>query len=183
MSKWHFILFFSLLTSSFLLAQPGIFMMTSGNIHFKSNAPLEVIEATSNELKGAINASEGTFAFTIDIKSFQGFNSPLQREHFNENYLESRKFPKASFTGKIIEKINFDQDGDYTIRAKGELNVHGIARERIIKSQVKVNNGRLYVTSGFTVLLDEHEIAIPKIVYQKIAEEIQVQVSAEFEKK
>ena len=181
--KWLFILLPVFSGSNYSLAQTTIFSAVSGQIQFKSDAPLELIEAASDELKGAINISDGTFAFSVDIRSFQGFNSPLQREHFNENYLESRKFPKATFSGKIIEKTTLDQDGDYTIRAKGKLDIHGVVRERIIKSQVQVKNGKLTVTSEFTVLLDEHGIAIPKIVHHKIAEEIQVRLKADFEKK
>lgn len=164
-------------------AQGSLFMSTGGKIHFVSDAPLEFIEATSTEMKGAIDNAENTFAFTVEMRSFQGFNSPLQREHFNENYLESRVYPKATFAGKIIEKVDFEKDGTYTIRAKGKLNIHGIERERIIKSQVVAKDGKLTVTSDFTVLLDEHAIPIPKIVHQKIAEEIQVSVEAVFEKR
>jgi len=157
-----------------------VFKTTKSNAHFKSDAPLEIIEAKSTKLKGAINSNKRTFAFTIPIQSFQGFNSPLQLEHFNENYLESLKYKNATFTGKIIEKIDFSKNGKFTIRAKGKLTIHGITQERIIKSILEIKNGRLYVKSNFTVLLDEHKIRVPKIVHQKIAKEIMVNIEAEF---
>ena len=149
-----------------------------GTIHFKSDAPLELIEASSKELSGIINPKDNTFAFVLKIRTFEGFNSPLQREHFNENYLESRKYPEATFSGRIIEGVDLSQPGKYTIRAKGKLNIHGVEQERIIKSEVVSSDGHLGLTSSFTVLLEEHNISIPKIVYQKIAEEIQVEIRA-----
>lgn len=156
-----------------------VFLTKNGTVHFKSDAPLELIEASSGELHGAIETENRTFAFSIGTKSFQGFNSPLQQEHFQENYMEVKRFPNATFTGKIIETVDLSQNGTYTVRAKGKLNIHGVSRERIIKSEVQVKDGKLRLESEFTVLLKEHEITIPKIVYQKIAEEIEVNIRAE----
>jgi hypothetical protein len=156
-----------------------VYLTQNGQIHFQSYAPLELIEANSNELKGAIDITERTFAFTVDITTFEGFNNPLQKEHFNENYLESNDFKTAFFLGKIIEKIDLTKDGAYTLRAKGKLKIHGVEQERIIKSKVVVKDKKMTIESNFTILLKEHDIAIPKIVYQKIAEEIQVTVNAE----
>lgn len=150
----------------------------NGKISFKSDALLEVIQAKSGKLRGAISPTDHTFAWSVEVRSFEGFNGPLQREHFNENYLESVKYPRASFAGKIIEKIDFQKDGSYSVRAKGKLDVHGVVQERIIKSSLEVKNGVLIVRSTFTVPLADHNISIPKIVHQKIAEEIEVMVEA-----
>lgn len=155
---------------------------TDGIIRFRSDAPLEIIEAESVAMKGIIDVDERAFAFSVAIESFQGFNSPLQREHFNENYLESRKYPRASFTGKIIEQVDLRRDGDYDVRAKGKLHIHGVEQERIIKGNISIRNGKMTLKSDFSVLLEEHDIAIPKIVYQKIAKEIRVNLEASFEK-
>ncbi len=160
-----------------------VFSVQKGGISFTSDAPLELIEARSNELKGLIDTDQNSFAFTIDMTTFQGFNSPLQKEHFNENYLETKAYRKATFAGKIIETVDLTKDGTYAVRAKGKLDLHGVSNERIIKSEVTVKGGKFRVRSNFTVLLAEHDIAIPKIVHQKIAEEIKVVVDAEFEKK
>ncbi len=167
------------------LANPsaGVFSVKKGSIHFVSDAPLEVIKASSNELKGLIDADQNSFAFSIDMATFEGFNSPLQREHFNENYLETKVYRKATFSGKIIEAVDLSKDGTYSVRAKGKLDVHGVSNERIIKSEVTVKGGKFRVRSKFTVLISEHDIAIPKIVHQKIAEEVKVEVDAEFEAK
>lgn len=162
--------------------QQSIFKTTDGTIHFKSDAPLEFIEARSRKLLGAIDPAKSTFAFTVEIQSFQGFNSALQREHFNENYLESQFYPKASFVGRIIEEVDYEKEGRHRIRAKGKLTIHGVEQERIIKSDLIIKDGKLEVEANFTVLLQEHNIRIPHIVHQKIAEEIQVSVHAIFER-
>jgi len=119
------------------------------------------------------------FAFSVKIRSFTGFNSPLQKEHFNENYLESNQYPDAYFSGKIIEDIDFTKDGTYTVRAKGNLFIHGVSQERIIKSEVSIRSGILKITSAFTVQLEDHNIPIPKVVHEKLASEINVEVTAD----
>jgi polyisoprenoid-binding protein YceI len=156
----------------------GVYQGREGHIWFQSEAPLEVIEASSARLRGVIDPERNNFAWTVDVKTFNGFNSPLQREHFHESYLESRKFPKATFTGKIIEKVDFEQDGVYSVRAKGKMNIHGVEQERIIKSSLEVKGKEIIIHSTFTVPLNDHNIAIPKIVHQKIAEEVLVTVNA-----
>lgn len=156
-----------------------VYRISRGEVSFTSDAPLELIQARSTEIKGLINTSGKAFAFTVPIKSFQGFNSPLQREHFNENYMETNKYPDAVFSGKIIEDIDFSQPGRHTIRAKGILKIHGVEQERILKSILQIEKDKLFIESEFTVLLKEHDITIPKIVHQKIAEEIAVKVRAD----
>lgn len=176
-------IFIGLSVVGFLFLLQGIFITEKGSIYFKSDAPLELIEATSDGLKGVIDSEKNAFAFTIPMNTFEGFNSPLQREHFNENYLETSKYPTATFQGKIIEKIDYTTDGEYHVRAKGVLQIHGISQERIIKSQIIIKNNTFRVKADFTVLLEEHNITIPKIVHQKIAEEIEVSVNADFKLK
>lgn len=175
------IFFFLFLISVFSApaqSQRETWQTRTGRVNFLSDAPLEMIAASSDELRGVLDISENTFAFAVNVSTFQGFNSPLQQQHFNENYLESRLFPQTSFKGRIIEQVDFSKDGVYIIRAKGILNVHGVERERIIKSNLVVEGNRITITSNFSVRLDEHDITIPRIVNQKIAEVIQVEVSA-----
>lgn len=157
-----------------------VFITQSGTIQFSSEAPLELIEADSDQLKGAIDTDKRTFAFTVEMTSFEGFNSPLQREHFNEIYMESTRFPKSKFAGKIIEEIDFSKPGTYTIRAKGKLTLHGLTQERIIRCRLVVSESELQIAADFSVLLVEHDISIPRVVHQKIAEEIKVKVRAVF---
>lgn len=164
------------------LSQAGsIFQTVSGKISFKSDAPLELIKASSDQLIGLLDNNKKVFSFKINIRSFEGFNSPLQKEHFNENYMESDKYPVASFSGKIIEDVDFSKDGTYDVRAKGTLTIHGISQERIIKGNVAVNNKKITITASFSVLLSDHNIPIPIVVYKKLANEIKVEVNTTLE--
>lgn len=179
MSKRLFLLLNILFVlSAQALAPTMIYKVSNGSIAFRSDAPLELIRAKSNALVGLIDAEKKAFAFKIKINSFEGFNNPFQKDHFNENYMESTKYPYASFSGKIIEDINFKKDGDFTVRTKGNLTIHGITQERIIKSLVSVKKGQISIKSNFTVLLAEHNITIPKVVHEKLASEINVEVMA-----
>ena len=117
------------------------------------------------------------FVFKINISSFTGFNSPLQREHFNENYMETTFYPEAIFTGKVIEDADLSKDGAYNIRAKGKLKIHGIEQERIIKVHVVTKNKKLTATSDFIVLLADYDIKIPRIVSDKLSPNINVLVN------
>ncbi len=169
--------FLSLLAAQSSPAQKK-FNTTKGEICFVSNAELEIIKAWSNEVKGIVVPATNQFAFSVPITSFQGFNGPLQREHFLENYLESDSYPNASFSGKIIEQIDFFSDGVYEVRAKGELDIHGQKQSRIIKSKLTIKKGTLLIESQFVVPLSDHNISIPKIISQKIATEIDVTFKA-----
>lgn len=160
-----------------------VYLTKTGVASFVSNAPLEIIKAESKEVHGAIDMTNRTFVFTIDNKSFKGFNSPLQQEHFYENYMEVQTYPTSSFEGKIIETIDPNSASEQVVRAKGTLNIHGVSQERIIKGTVKLMDDKLIVRASFTVLLEDHQIKIPKVVYQKIAENIEVTVFAELKRK
>ena len=161
----------------------GIYEVRKGRIIFHSNADLELIRAESDQLKGLLDLGRKQFAFKVPMNTFKGFNSPLQQEHFNENYVESSTYPDASFSGKIIEDEDLSKDGTYTIRAKGNLTIHGVAQERIIRSTVQVSQGKMKITSGFTVLLADHGIKIPRIVSEKLSSEISVQIQADLDPK
>lgn len=154
------------------------YSIEKGRINFTSAAQLELIKASTDKVQGLIDPATQQFAFTVDIRSFVGFNSELQREHFNEKYLESEKYPKAKFSGKIIEPIDFAAEQTYDVRAKGELEIHGQKQTRIIKSKLIVKKGQIEVVSVFNVPLADHNITVPNIVSQKIATEIEVDFSA-----
>lgn len=177
--KSFLLLFFTVVMSAHAQAPGYLFSVSSGTIIFWSDAPLELIKASSTKLKGIFNAEQKLFAFSMNVNTFKGFNSPLQQEHFNENYLESDKYPRASFEGKIIEDIDLKRDGLYNIRAKGNLTIHGAVQERIIKCELSIKNKVVSVKSNFTVLLADHNITIPKVVNEKLASLIKVEVKAE----
>ena len=156
----------------------AVFQTTTGKVSFRSEAPMELINASSSDLIGNIDNEKRIFGFGINIRSFTGFNSSLQKQHFHENYMESDKYPNAKFSGKIIEDQDLTIDGVYEVRAKGKFNIHGVTQERIIKCKLTVSNHKIVLTSNFTLLLSDYNIPIPRVVYQKLANEIKVEVNA-----
>lgn len=166
-----------LVFSGFVIHAQHKIEIEKGEITFTSNAKLELINAASKKLHGRIDPATGQFAFIVKIQSFEGFNSKLQREHFNENFMETDKYFEATFAGKIIEPIDFSIDGTYDVRAKGTLVIHGKKQIRIIPAKIQIEKGRLKIISEFTVPLVDHDIKIPQLVTEKIATEIIVRIS------
>lgn len=162
---------FCLLLIAHLPLSAQLFDTGSGQIKFVSTAPLEIIKASSNKLQGVLDISKKVFAFKLNMKTFEGFNSPLQREHFFENYLEVSHFPEAVFKGKILENI---QKGKNQYRAKGDLTIHGVTKEVIINVDLNIDEQNVSFESDFKVPLEDFKIQLPMIVYQKIAKEIEV---------
>lgn len=175
MKKLYYLLLVSIIP--LLGNAQDLFVVRSGTVNFTSDAPLELIKAESSEISGLLNIKDGSFAFRSSMNSFEGFNSSLQRTHFNSTYLKTNEFPHTIFDGKIIEEIDFSVPGKYTVRGKGRFTCHGVEQERIIKCLINVTQSNIEVTAQFTVFLDDHNITIPSVVNQKIAEEILVDVS------
>ena len=157
-----------------------ILRVERSTVTFVSDAPLERIEAGTTHASGLLDIGARTFAVKIPVTTFDGFNSPLQREHFNENYMESTDHPNAVFQGRIIEAVDLAAAGAYKVRAKGMLTVHGVERERIVPCEVVVTSEGVRVTSQFDVLPADHDIRVPGIVKQKIAPAIKVKVDLLF---
>lgn len=172
-----------LLTFPGTLQESNFYFTSNGKISFSSEAQQEIINASSSKLIGVLDPERRTFVFKVLIRSFVGFNSTLQQEHFNEKYMESEIYREATFNGKIIEDLDLTIDGNYDIRAKGKLKIHGVETERIIRSNVQVRNGIIYVESKFKILLSDHNIKVPKVVHEKIASEIIVDLKVELSKK
>jgi polyisoprenoid-binding protein YceI len=163
-----------------LLSLPGFaqkrFSVETGKVEFTSNAALELINASAEKVTGLIDPVANTFAFIVNTRSFTGFNSSLQQQHFNEKYLETDKFYEATFTGNIIDPVDFSTNGTYKVRTKGSLVIHGKKQVRLIPGMITVEKGQVIIESNFTVPLTDHDIKIPQVVNQKIATEIMVKL-------
>lgn len=167
----------SALSFSFLTPS-SIYIGKTGWVKFVSEAPLETITAQNTKVSAVMDIAQKNIAFKVPIVAFDGFNSALQHEHFNENYMEMDEYPQATFSGKIIEDVDLSKAGTYKVRAKGMLLIHGVEKERIVAGTVEVAAGSLTISSKFDVPLADHDITIPKIVNQKIAEVINVEMKA-----
>lgn len=176
-----------LLCGQSLLAQaPGKLGIGSGSITFISSAPHEHITATNTAVSGVLSLDERSFAVRVPMRSFVGFNSPLQKEHFEENYMEAVLYPNALFEGRIIEAVDLRTPGQKQVRAKGRFTIHGVARERIVLCDILIERtpaGRntVHVRAELTVPLADHDIRVPRIVQQKIASMIDVKVDLLFQ--
>jgi polyisoprenoid-binding protein YceI len=157
----------------------NIYMSKNIKTVIYSEAPLENIEATSVKGSSVLNISNGEIQFIIPISSFQ-FKKSLMQEHFNENYMESDKYPAARFKGKINQDIDINKDGDYQVTATGELEVHGVKKQRTINGSIHVDNKKISINSKFEVLCKDHNIKIPQLVFQNIAENIQLTVTGTY---
>jgi hypothetical protein len=157
-----------------------IYICRNGRVSFLSNAPLEMIKASNGNLSGVMNISDRSFSFQVPSKNFEGFNSSLQKVHFNEDYMETDLYPNSTFKGKIIEEVDLSVAGTYKVRAKGKLNIHGVEVDRIMRCDLTVSEKKIDATANFTVFIADHNISIPSILNQKIATEIKVDVSLVF---
>ena len=130
-----------------------------------------------------MDLTKNTFAFSIPVNSFQGFNSPLQKEHFNEYYLETSKYPKSTFTGKIIGLEQCDSSCDISVKAKGKLKIHGVTKVVTIPVQIQRKDSLIDASAEFDVLLRDYNISIPKILESKISPTISIKVKSSFVQK
>lgn len=168
-----------LLITAFLIlsycasAQNTLFSVKNSEFSFFSKAPLEDIEAKNTRASSIINTANREVVVRIPVSQFQ-FRNKLMQQHFNENYMESEKYPYATFRGKINEPIDFSKPGVYTVSTNGILNIHGINQERKLTGKLTVGNNMLSLDTQFDVLLIDHKIDIPKLVFNKIAEKIAV---------
>jgi hypothetical protein len=164
------------LSSSAVYAQKVDF---GGKVTFTSDATLEMITASSDKMVGTIDLKAKTFAFKVAARSFKGFNSSVQNEHFHENYIESTKYPYLSYSGKLLDDIPLSKDGTYEIRSKGFFEIHGVKKERILKNKITIKGNIIKITSSFTITLVDYKIEIPKVVNKKIAESIDVVINVQ----
>ena len=155
----------------------------TGFVKFYSEAPLENIEATNNQVSSVIETSDGSFAFLVPIKGFV-FEKALMQEHFNENYLESGKYPKGSFKGKIenIDAIDFSKDGTYSATFSGTMSIHGVDKKISEKATIIIKDGVVSLESKFDLTPEEYGVKIPAGKRDNIAKIVEVTVKMNYEK-
>ncbi|QXV66609.1 YceI family protein [Mucilaginibacter sp. 21P] len=160
-------------------AGQDIYVCKNAVVNIYSKAPIEDIEARSAKGTSVLNTTTGEVAFAVPIRSLK-FEKALMQEHFNENYMESDKYPQASFKGKINEKIDTGKDGVYPVTATGVFEAHGVKQNRTIPGKITISGGNLALTSEFMVACKDHKIDIPTLVFKNIAETIKVNVTAAY---
>ncbi len=154
----------------------------TGEISFHSSTPIEDIEAVSHSASTVFDVESGKIQWAVLIKSFE-FEKALMQEHFNENYMESSKYPKGVFKGSIknYESIDLTKDGKYTAEVNGTLEIHGKSNLIETTAIFKVENGQVSATSDFKIAVADYGIEIPSVVRDNIAKEVEVKIKTNYE--
>ena len=159
---------FFLILSTLLLvttahAQDRFFTKT-GKVEFISKAPLEDIEAKNKTVTAVLDTKSGALQFNVQMKSFE-FEKALMQEHFNENYMESHKFPKAEFKGVLANNaaVNYSKDGTYPVTVKGKLTIRNTTKDVEVPGTLTINGDKIEAASTFNILLSDYKISIPSI--------------------
>lgn len=175
------LLFFSIFIGLSMQAQNRL-ISKSATIQFFSKMPLENIEAINPNGISVIDKTTGQLEFSVLMKGFK-FEKALMQEHFNENYVESDQFPKATFKGKFdnFQSINFAKDGLYTTTVTGNIQLHGITKPISTKVSLVVKNQLIIGESNFEIKLEDYRIKIPSLVKDKISKTVLITIKAPYQ--
>lgn len=168
-------LLFSILILCFFFRTYGQkYSVERSTVQFFSEATIEDIKAENTRASGIFNVANDEVVFSIPIKYFE-FEKALMKEHFNEKYLESHLFPKAIFQGKFLGVMK-DVGGEQLVKASGKLTIHGVTKDVIIPGTVEVRGNLILARSTFNIHLADYHITIPSLLWQNIAEDVEVTV-------
>lgn len=175
------VLVIALLMSAQLVMGQKYFSKT-GKISFFSQAAIEKIEAHNSSASTVIDLSTGAMEWAVLIQGF-AFEKALMQDHFNENYMESATYPKAKFKGRIdnLASVNFSRDGEYAVSVSGQLEIHGVTKPVTAQGTITVKNGAISAKSKLSVLLEDFNIEIPKLVADNIARKVEITVQADYQ--
>jgi hypothetical protein len=157
-----------------------IYMAKNCEISFFSPTPIENITAVNKTTKPMLNTATGDLQMKIAMTAFI-FEKPLMQEHFNENYVESEKFPYAFFKGKINEKVNYTEDGKYKVTATGKMTIHGVEKDKTIEGILTVDMNKIILSSTFKVDFTEYGVVIPSLYTGVIPPDTEVKINATLE--
>ena len=178
----HLFLICTLFLSSARLMAQNKYITRTGTVSFFSSTAAENIDATNSEAFSLVDITKGEVAFQILITGFK-FKKALMEEHFNENYMESTKFPKASFQGNItdLSKLNLKSNGPFDVNIAGNLTMHGVTNKVTIPATIIIKNGKLTATSKFDVYLADYKIRVPSVVSKQVSESVAVSVNCAYD--
>ena len=153
-----------------------VYTTRNGKISFYSSTEKETINAVNNQAYAVIDAGKKNIAFAVLMKGFV-FEKELMQEHFNENYAESDKYPKASFSGSYTGDVDVTKDGVYKVTVKGNLTLHNVTKAIEAPATIEVKNNTLAGKAQFTIKPEDYAISIPALVREKIAKDMAIDVS------
>ena len=147
-------------------------------VSFFSDAAIEDITAENKKTAGVFNSATGDIAFSVPIKEFE-FAKSLMKEHFNEKYMDTEKYPKSTFQGKITG-YDPNASGPQNVNSKGKLSIHGETKEVEVPGTIEKQGDKLIMKSKFIVKLEDYKITIPQLLWQNIAEQVEVTLDFTF---
>lgn len=150
------------------------FLVEKSTVTFFSNAAIENIAAENSKSNSIFNETTGEIVFSIPVTEFE-FAKSLMKEHFNEKYLETEKYLKSTFQGKIAG-YQTGVNGVQQVRASGKLTIHGVTKDIDTRGTMEKANGKIVIKSSFIVKLEDYMIKIPQVLWQNIAKEVEVKV-------
>lgn len=176
----------ALLTTAATALMAQKYMTRTGKITFNAtskNSP-EKIEGVNNEVASILDAGSGDIVFQVPVKSFK-FERQLMQDHFNENYMESDKYPKSDFKGKIdnASEVNFSKDGTYNTKVSGKLTIHGVTNDVTVPGTIAVKGNTVTLKAKFMVKLADYKISVPSLVADKLAKEATVNLESDLTQK
>ena len=159
------------------------YLSRNGKIQFIASTPLETIDPVNNYVSCILDTENGNLVFQMKMISFK-FEKALMEEHFNEKYVESDKFPKSTFVGRIQNWVDFNWNGtEQNIVVKGNITIHGIEKEIIVKGVIETSTSTISLSSSFDIIISDFGIDIPRLVRDKISESVNVQVNVTLKQK
>lgn len=161
--------------SFFINSYAQLYITRTGFVSFYSKTTLEDIHAQNQQLLAVINIEKKELAFMVLLKGFE-FKKELMQTHFNENYVESDKYPKASFNGTYTGEVDMKNGAVSRIKAKGMFMLHGITKQIEIPATLQFSSGILTGNTVFNINPEDYNITIPLLVRNKIAKEVEVEV-------
>ncbi len=183
MKKFLVLTFFLAATIATVAAQD--YLTKNGQISFHSNTPIEDIDAVNNEVVSTLNTTTGQFNFAVAILGFK-FDAVDMQKHFNgETYMDSKKYPKASFSGKItdLSKVDFKKDGTYTVNVSGKLTIKDVTKPVTATGTIVVKGGKVTAKSEFKIKRAEYNVKGEAIHEKKIGQVITIKVDCTYDKR
>jgi len=165
------------LLASVNFVQAQLFMSKNTEVSFFSAAKLEDIEAKNKQVSAAINTVSNDVVVKITNTAFK-FKSATMEEHFNENYMESPKYPVSDFKGKINEKVDWSKTGTQEVTVTGKMTMHGVTKDVTLKVSLDIAPNQIKAKSKFKIKVAEYGIKVPSLYVEKIAEEVEVTVNS-----
>ena len=147
------------------------YLTKAGHVSFFSATPIEDIDARNQQVAAVLDLGTGQLAFSLPVKGFV-FKRTLMQEHFNESYLESDKYPKATFTGRFtgLDAATLALPGPHAVQ------VAGVTRRIQVPASLELKAGQLVAAATFIVASADYGIEIPLLVRDNIAKTVTVRV-------